>query len=125
VCLENPITLPFVRRAVSSHLRVVVSMNQPTGVLHTFTPSEPVLARVAMELLCSDKNWTNCIGTFARHLLQRGVIEKGVKGELYSRLVLILAHDWLRWRKALEAKALPTFEPTFTVNEFLKSLYAS
>src|SRR5438046_442333 len=86
VCLENPITLPLIRKAVNSHLRVVVSMNQP-GAPNTFTPSEPVLAKAAMELLCYEKNWSNSIGTFARHLLQRGVIEKGLRGELYSRLM--------------------------------------
>ncbi|KAH0558650.1 hypothetical protein GP486_004697 [Trichoglossum hirsutum] len=123
VCLENPITLPFVRRAVNSHMRVVMSMNQPTGALCTFTPSEPVVAKAAMELLCYEENWSNSIGTFARHLLQRGVIEKGLKGELYSRLVLILAHDWLRSGKSL-VEASPKFMPTFTVDEFLTSLYA-
>ena len=53
------------------------------------------------------------------------MIEKGLKGELYSRLVLILAHDWLRWGKALAARASPRFTPTLTVDKFLMSLYAS
>jgi hypothetical protein len=124
VCLENPIALPLVRRAVNSHLRVVASMDQPMSILHTFTPSEPVLARAAMELLCDTNNWTTSIETFARSLLQRGVIEKGLKGELYSRLVLILAHDQLRWNP-LTANGGSSFMPTFTVEEFLVSLYVS
>ncbi|KAI9781067.1 MAG: hypothetical protein M1839_006344 [Geoglossum umbratile] len=124
VCLENPITLPYVRTAVNSHLRLVISMDQSTGLLHTVTPSEPVLAKSAMEHLCHEQSWGMAIGTFVREFLQPGVIDKGIKGELYSRLMLILAHDWLRWGAPLQAGALPTFAPTFTVDEFLASLYA-
>ena len=83
------------------------------------------MAKAAMELLCYERNWSNSIGPFARHLLQRGVIEKGLSGELYSRLMLILAHDWLRWGKALAARASPRFTPTFMVDEFVTSLYVS
>ncbi|KAI9763888.1 MAG: hypothetical protein M1839_006121 [Geoglossum umbratile] len=124
VCLENPKTLPIVRTAVDSHLRLVISMDQPTGVLHTVTPSEPVLARSAMELLCHMQYWAVAIGTFTNEFLKQGVIDKGIKGELCSRLVLILAHDWLRWGASLRAQGCPTFAPTFTVEEFLTSLYA-
>lgn len=63
VCLENPVSLPLVRTAVNSHLRVVVSMDQSTGVLHTATPSKPVLALAAMKLLCKRNNWTASIKT--------------------------------------------------------------
>ncbi|KAI9759407.1 MAG: hypothetical protein M1840_003360 [Geoglossum simile] len=123
VCLENPLTLPLVRTAVNSYLRLVTSMHQPTGLLHTATPSEPVLAKSAMELLCDGMNWCSSIKTFASELLQRGIVEKGLKGELYSCLVLILAHDWLRWGARVRVGDTPVFAPTFTVDEFLVSLY--
>ncbi|KAI9769305.1 MAG: hypothetical protein M1839_003756 [Geoglossum umbratile] len=124
VCLANPKTLPIVRTAVNSHLRLVISMDQPSGVLHTITPTEPVLARSAMEHLCEWPGWAEAIGTFAREFLQQGVIYKGIKGELYSCLVLILAHDWLRWGASVQAGECPTFAPTYTVEKFLTSLYA-
>ena len=34
------------------------------GILHTFTLSEPILAKAAMELRCYEKNRSNSIGTF-------------------------------------------------------------
>ena len=100
VCLENPVSLPLVRTAVNSHLRVVVSMDQRTGVIHTATPSEPVLALAAMKLLCEGNNWgnnwTTSIKTLTQELLQLGLIAKGLKGELYARLVMILARDQIQ-----------------------------
>jgi hypothetical protein len=68
-------------------------MDQDSGVLDTITPSEPILVKAAMEHLCEDDiNWPTSIRTLMDELL-----EKGLKGELYSRLVVILAHDWVRW----------------------------
>jgi hypothetical protein len=118
VCLQNPRTLPLARTAVNSFMRVLISMDQDTGVLDTITPSEPVVAKAAMEHLCEKDNWSVSIRTLAEELLDNGLIDKGLKGELYSRFVLILARDWLR------IKAPPQFEATFTVEQFLKALYA-
>ncbi len=149
VCLENAVSLPLVRTAVNSHLRVVVSMDQSTGVLHTSTPSEPVLALAAMKLLCEGNNWTASIKTLTQQLLQLGLVAKGLKGELFARLVMILARDQIRsgpssqdviqvsgkGGKAQERAQdfqgvnLPisqkglSFMPIFTVSDFLKSLY--
>jgi hypothetical protein len=80
-----------------------------------------------MQHLCQKSNWPASIQTLVRELLGTGLVDKGLKGELYSRLLLILAHDWVqsgaRFRDSLgsdPAKGLPSF----TVDEFLKSLYA-
>ncbi|KIW99997.1 uncharacterized protein Z518_10925 [Rhinocladiella mackenziei CBS 650.93] len=120
VCLQNPVTISLTRTAVNSFMRVVISMNHETGVMDTMTPSEPVLARAAMEHLCSD-NWSGSIQTLCKELLEKGLIEKGRKGELYARLMLILAHDWVRWARQGHT---PKFAPTFTVSDFLLALYA-
>ncbi|KAI9776146.1 MAG: hypothetical protein M1839_000562 [Geoglossum umbratile] len=125
-CLENSMSLPLVRTAVGSFMRVVISINQPTGNLHTVTPSEPILAKAAMEHLCAG-NWSKSIRTLSQKLLQQGLIEKGLQGELFARLVLILAHDSIRRRAAIPG------DPdridlgrmlTFTVEKFLTALYA-
>lgn len=129
-------------------------MDHETGVIDTITPSEPVLARAAMEHLCGgeaeddaeteddaenkdntetedntetstededkteNENWSSSIRTLCKELLEKGLIEKGRKGELYARLLLTLAHDWVR---RVSAK---TFAPTFSVSNFLMALYA-
>ncbi|KAI9762592.1 MAG: hypothetical protein M1840_001218 [Geoglossum simile] len=125
-CLENSLSLPLVRTAVGSFMRVVISIHQPTGNLHTVTPSEPILAKAAMEHLC-EGNWPNSVKTLTRGLLQQGLIEKGLKGELFARLVLILAHDSIRRYAAIPGN-LDRIDlermPTFTVEKFLMALYA-
>lgn len=116
-CLQTPAALPLVRTAVNSFMRVVISMDHEIGVMHTITPSEPVVAKAAMGLLCAnDKNWSNSIQTLATGLLEKALVEKGLKGELYARFLLILARDRI-YKVQGET-------PTFTVDQFLKSLYA-
>ena len=56
--------------------------------------------------------------TLTEELLEKGLIDKGLKGELYARLILVLAHDWLR-EKTRRGSSDRTFKPTFTVQEFL------
>jgi hypothetical protein len=90
VCLRNPASVPFIRTAVNSFMRVVISMNQDNGMMDTLTPSEPVLAKAAMEHLRYEANWTNSIRTLAKQLLEPGLIEKGVKGELYKIFLLYI-----------------------------------
>ncbi|KIX00093.1 uncharacterized protein Z518_10230 [Rhinocladiella mackenziei CBS 650.93] len=121
VCLQNPATVSLNETAVSCFMRVVISMDHETGVMDTTTPSEPVLARAAMEHLCRRGNWPYSILTLCKKLLEKGLIEKGRKGELYARLVLILAHDCVRCVPPDPASQLA---PTFTVSDFLMALYA-
>jgi hypothetical protein len=126
LCLQNPRTIPLTSTAVNSFMRVVISMDQETGVLDTIAPSEPVLARAAMGLLCEGKNWANSIRTLTEELIQKTLIEKGLKGELYSRMLLVLAQDWVRLGEYLkEHRLMPaSLMPTFRVGDFLTALYA-
>ncbi|KIX00386.1 uncharacterized protein Z518_10525 [Rhinocladiella mackenziei CBS 650.93] len=123
VCRQNPCTISLTRTAVNSFMRVVISMDHETGVMDTVTPSEPVLARAATEYLC-DANWSRSIQTLCEELLEKRLIEKGRKEELYARLMLILAHDWVRWARSIRLNRVPKFAPTFTVSDFLMALYA-
>ena len=91
--------LPLIRTAINSHMRVVISIDLETGTMATSAPSEPILAKAAMEHLCSGLNWSISIDTLVRELLEQGLVEKGLKGELYARLVVTLAHDWVRCRR--------------------------
>jgi hypothetical protein len=91
--------------------------------LHTVTPSESILAKAAMEHLC-EENWPGSIKTLTQGLLQQGLIEKGGKGELFARLVLILAHDSIRRHAENQTDQIDlTKMPAFTVKKFLMALY--
>ena len=118
VCLQNPRTYPLARTAVNSFMRVVISMDQETGAMDTITPSEPVVAKAAMEHLRKTGSWSHSIRTLTEELLDKGLIEKGLKGELYSRVILILARDCLQ-----PPMSAPQPQATFTVQQFLTALY--
>jgi hypothetical protein len=122
VCLQNPRTQSLVRTAVNSFMRVVISMDQETGVLDTITPSEPIVAKAAIEHLCEKYNWSDSIRTLTEELLDKGLIDKGLKGELYSRLILILARDRLQ-TNARPPNSVPQPQAAFTVQQFLLALY--
>jgi hypothetical protein len=117
-CLQNPRTLPLIKTAVNSFMRVVISMDHETGVMKTITPSEPVVAKAAMEFLCENQdNWSDSIRTLTEELLEKALVEKGLRGELYARFVLTLARDCVHKIQQVQT-------PTFTVDQFLTSLYA-
>jgi hypothetical protein len=120
--LANPVTLTLSQTAVNIYMRMVDSMDPSTGIMFTTTPSEPILANAAMRHLCRGMSWAFSIKTFTAELLGCGVIDKGRKGELYSRLILTLAHDSIAGLDAPDASFSKVL-PTFTVETFLKALY--
>ncbi|KAN0067540.1 hypothetical protein V8E54_014409 [Elaphomyces granulatus] len=108
--------------AVNIYMRMVDSVDSSTDVVSTKTPSEPILAYAAMRHLCRGMSWALSIRTFATKLLNNGVIDKGRKGELYSRLILTLGHDNMAGIDARDA-SFNNVLLTFTVEKFLKPLY--
>lgn len=123
VLLQNPVSLPLSRTAVNSYMRVMVGMEQDSGLLDTISPSEPILSKAAMEILCENDAWPQTISSLSTELLDMGIIEKGLKGELYARMMLILAQDCARRQKKQSANEKPTFRPYITIREFLQALY--
>jgi hypothetical protein len=115
---------------------VVLGMDHRAGIMHTMSPSEPIIANAAMQHLCIGTNWSTSIVTLVEELIEKGIVEKGLKGELYARLVLILAHDQIR-RPQIQEQNNQEFQgnqevdpdiyslTTSTVREFLTSLYGS
>ena len=92
--------------------------------METVTPSEPIIAEAVAELLCKGQNWSSSINTLAKHLLSRGLVEKGLKGELFARLICILARDFhLKGLKTTNNSFL--YAKTFSVNDFLQSLFGN
>ena len=65
--------------------------------------------------------WTHCIRTLANELLARGLVAKGVRGELYARLLLVVARDTVKRPTELEANYFQNSR-AFTLGEFLQAL---
>lgn len=106
LCLDppiNPAAAGLVSNAVHRHLRLVVAIDETQTTLTTMTPSEPIVADAAASILMSlprpgaDHYWTTCITTFRNRLLQGGLVKKRVDGELYARLIFVLARDYLTY----------------------------
>jgi hypothetical protein len=55
-CMYNSKAVHLIKNAVNSHMRVVLAMDHSTGIMHTISPSEPIIAKAAMEYLCTGSN---------------------------------------------------------------------
>ena len=88
------------RRAVSTHLRIVVQMDLTTGTFVTTTPSEPIPADSLVMMLClrimpgGPIFWQASLDTLTSELLRPGNVEKGETGELYFRTLFNLNRDF-------------------------------
>lgn len=124
--LANPNTHALAKNAVNLHMRRLDSLNVSTGVMFTRAPVEPILGKAAMQILLeSPVNWHASLRTFTSQLLERSAVEKGPKGELFSRLLLTLAHDTLiMHRVGPKSKSPNQGSLIFTVHDFLKALYS-
>lgn len=105
VCLDPVMgqaeAMQLASEAVNSHLRYMVAWDDSIGLLSTVTPDEPIVADAAAAVLMKGGQqvgyiWSDCIQTVASELLSRGLVEKGLKGELYARLMCVLAVDFAR-----------------------------
>ena len=94
--------MTLAKEAVNSHLRVVVSIDPSSRWMTTVTPSEPIVVDAVAEILMAEENWRPSVYTLARDLLGKGLIENGLKGGLFSRLLLILARDVLLANTAMD-----------------------
>lgn len=103
----------------NKNLRVVTSIDEVSDVFLTKTPSGPIVALAAMKHLLSGVNsWDKSLSTLIAQL-NNSEIDKGLKGELYVRTMLTLAHDQA-FRQQRTTNSL-----LITVETFLESLYGT
>ena len=99
--MNHPEAASLAREAVNSHLRLMTGWDSLTGATSTTTPSEPIVADAAAGVLLATSqagvlNWVQCTNILANELLARGLVGKGLRGELYARFILVLACDIVR-----------------------------
>ena len=127
VCVENPESRSLARGAVYDSLSVVTSIHPVSRAIRTVTPSEPILAVAAMlHLFRSLDNWALSTCGMSESLLDAGLIEEGIKGELYARWLLTLGADVVRYPR-FRSKELDEhqLDLSFTVGQFLMALYGA
>lgn len=105
---EGEASARLTMEAVRSHMRIL------TGVvgrlLVTTSPSEPMLAIAAADALnASNGTYRQAVETLLDKLILRGLIlDRGLQGELYSRLLLMIARDKVTTRNGSYLKNDPT-----------------
>lgn len=140
-CLSIRIMLEFdsaretgrsaVSTLVESHMRVVFAVPEHRKFMRTGTPSEPILAETAARILNTDSTGETrlVIDTLAPEILaqslQRGLLARGERGEMVTRLLWTIAHD-----KAIQSmygmkrsEGHLRFHRPISVIEFLKALF--
>jgi len=127
LCVNTAKSVQFARETVGNHPRLLIGVGKESDMVTTAAPSESVVADVAATLLVRNdgtksemETWTACIRTLSGQLLGGGIIYKGVKGELFGRLLCILARDQLP--VGLSAEENFRYSHPFKVEMFLNEL---
>jgi hypothetical protein len=119
--------MPLAFEAVRNYMRIVKELDSEAGTITTIAVSEPILAIVAMDILNdTEETWHESISSLTSKLFQTCLIDRGRKGELFSRLLAVLAADNVRLGSGF-GLPWPKFAaiPTLTVKQFLISLYGT
>ncbi|KAF9465579.1 hypothetical protein BDZ94DRAFT_1346066 [Collybia nuda] len=87
-------------KLVAGHIRVIYSVPQHSLYLRSGTPSEPLLAEAAAQIMVGRDPLS-----LLQNYLSHGLISKGERGELIGRLLLTLARD-----KALKCESVGVIE---------------
>ena len=88
-CTTNTAANELPRTAVSSHLRLISSIDLKRGRTLTITPSDSLVSEAGAH--CLFKNWAATIRVFTEQLLAPGLLDAGLGGELYSRVIFTMA----------------------------------
>jgi hypothetical protein len=81
--------------SVARHMRLLTGISPDGREFYTHSPSEPVLVLGAITMLYKGGGgWAPVLNTFSTALCDRGVVEKGLMGELGARTLLLVARDF-------------------------------
>ncbi|KAF8606159.1 hypothetical protein BDV93DRAFT_542906 [Ceratobasidium sp. AG-I] len=93
ISFGHPDAVSYQQKAVASHLRVCLETTEDRVWNFTFYPSEPLLSYAAAQLLHESPTHLHDALRCLQRKIQGGLIDMGQKGELTSRLLLLLAKD--------------------------------
>ncbi|GJE95213.1 hypothetical protein PsYK624_113940 [Phanerochaete sordida] len=113
---------------VARHMLIVYSVPKHREYMRMGAPSEPLLAHIAAQVM-NEYTEIDVVGALAS-AMKAGQIDKGQRGELVGRLLMILAHDKatrvcrpVRTSAAVQSQAINWSEKV-PVLTFLQALFA-
>ena len=108
---------------VRSYMRIVFAVPEHREYMRTGTPSEPILAEAAAQLLNweSDPSLEKLAPTVLNTAFRKGFLAQGERGEMVARLLWTLAHDRVL-REHIKPGAVMFHQP-IRVLDFLYALF--
>jgi hypothetical protein len=104
-CLEPALAgseaLKLADRSVGHHMRLLTGFSTNQVLFYTYCPSEPILVLGAISLLYkgNSERYAAALTMLSHDLCSAGLIEKGLIGELASRILLLTARDYASSRE--------------------------
>jgi hypothetical protein len=122
-CIRTTEANELTKVAVSSHLRLISSIDLRRGQTLTITPSEPLVSEAAAH--CLSGKWPSAIRVLTRELLSPGLLEPGLGGELLARILFIMAKDMAAEDSTAKMVAYegPPYSAPIMLWDFLKRLF--
>jgi hypothetical protein len=101
LCLETVFStseaIELADRSVAHHMRLLTHFSRNGPFFHTYSPSEPILALGSADILYPPKNpdlLPESLEVLSRDLCGKGLVDKGIMGELAARALLLFARDF-------------------------------
>ncbi|TDL14331.1 hypothetical protein BD410DRAFT_778936 [Rickenella mellea] len=96
LAFSNAEAIKIADRSVAQHMRLLTGLKKSHDTFYTESPSEPILAVAAFNLLydskcCWSESLPTALNTFSTEMCKNGIVEKGLFGELAARLLLLTA----------------------------------
>ncbi|EFJ20481.1 hypothetical protein SELMODRAFT_418129 [Selaginella moellendorffii] len=96
VCIDINPHATIITDMVASHLLSVMSISDDQTLVWTHWATEPLVAAAAAQVLCAEgqvgTGWQECLEALVTGM-KRGWIDRGYRGELVARVLLLLAVD--------------------------------
>jgi hypothetical protein len=108
-------------RSVSHHMRLLTGFSDNRAIFYTHSPSEPILALGAFEIMYPEKSLglkeandlplrSPRLGEILKHLSKdlcgAGLVDKGHLGELCARILLLTARDYVAMKETEDRNLL-------------------
>lgn len=83
----------YEEKLVETHLRVAYAVPSHREFLRAGTPSEPLVAEAAAQILNDNDSFQHDAPDMLARLLEGGLLARGERGEMVGRLLWTIAHD--------------------------------
>lgn len=109
VAFGHPESVKFIDTSISSFMRICISITDDRMWRFTSYPSEPILSSAAATVMHGGggTNIVRCLQVLNQKI-RSGMINRGARGELVCRLLLLLGRDYTPEAPIITSTSIPT-----------------